>query len=301
MATTNYPHRESDMIVPRNDGIYSAIDIGNQVVLNAGTGGEHGYAPDNYRYVQEEIYLAQRPYCVVLSTPEAFSSIPGGDTLHAVIRNIMETRTRSFTGVSSQTTTEYVDVSWQGGQRLSVPAGATRQFGTISHTFFDLRGELPSKVIKIWQEYLLMDPTILHPKIITLDYSGDLLLDERAMACVYIEPTVNMKDVAHSCVSLAMMVRNGPQFEMSYNVDDTAQRSREITLEFTGLMDFDSVASKNIARACLKRLPLYSPDYMDAPEGFKKPTARLEGIGSGGIVEAMNNAAKRVVKRGYAS
>lgn len=291
---SNYPHRTSDMLVPRNSEIYQMMDIGDQAVLNAATNGNHGYAANNFGYVQEEPYISERPYCVVLSTPEAFSNIPGGDALHGVLRNAMETRTRSFSGVSSQTTVQFAEVTWQGGQTLSVPSGATRQFGSINHNLYDLRGEEISRMIDIWQTYLLKDPVILHSKIITLDYSGDLLLDEISMACCYFEPDKNFKDIRRACVSLAMMPRNGPQYEMSYNVDDTAGQMRELSLEYTGLFEYNTHAAREIAKSCLKRLPIYNDSAKMAPEGFRTPTARLQSLSSGGIVNQMQQAAKSI-------
>lgn len=298
--SSNLPHRTSDMTVSKSSDFYRNVDVGNQAMLNAATGGTNGFSPDNYRYVGEEPYISERPYCVVLSTPEAFSALPGGDTLHAVLRNVMESRTRSWSGVSSRTTIEYAEVTWQGGQTLSAPSGATRQYGSISHELLDLRGEQISRTIDIWQEYILMDPTIRHPKIITIaDYSGDLLLDERSMACVYFEPDPMFRDVRRACVVLAMMVKDGPQYEMSYSVDDTAGKTRELTLEFTGLFEWNTAAAKEIARKAMKRMPLYNPAGRSAPNGFSDPTARLQGLKEGGIVNNMTDMAKQVTNKTY--
>lgn len=297
---SNLPHRKSDMLVPRNSDFYRNVDVGNQAMLNAATGGMYGFAPDNYRYVNEEPYISERPYCVVLSTPEALSALPGGNEMHAVLRNVMESRTRSWSGVSSRTTIEYVDVSWQGGQTLSVPAGASRQFGSISHELMDLRGEQISRVIDVWQEYILVDPSIRHPKIITVkDYTGDLLLDERSMACVYFEPDPLFRDVRRACVVLAMMIKDGPQYEMGYSVDDTAGKARELTLEFTGLFEWNTAAAKEIARNAMKRMPMYNPNGKSVPAGFEGPTSRLEGLDEGGIVNLMTDQAKMVENSKY--
>lgn len=297
---SNLPHRNSSMLVPKSSDFYKNVDVGDQAMLNAAGGGTNGFAPNNYGYVQEEPYVSERPYCAVLSTPEAFSSIPGGDALHGVLRNVMESRTRSWSGVSSRTTTEFVEVTWQGGQTLSVPAGASRQYGSISHELIDLRGEQISRTIDIWQEYILMDPTIRHPKIITLgSYSGDLLLDERSMSCVYFEPDPLFRDVRRACVVLAMMVKDGPQYEMAYSVDDTAGKMRELTLEFTGLFEWNTAAAKTIARNVMKRMPLYNPAGKSVPSGFEQPTARLNSLKDGGVVNLMEAEAKTVTNKSY--
>lgn len=299
MSTSYTPHRTSDMIVPRNSDIYKNMDVGNQAMLNAATSGQHGYAANNYRYVQEEPYVSERPYCVVLSTPEAFSQIPGGEEFHGVLRNVMESRSRSWSGVSARTTIEYVDVSWQGGQTLSVPAGASRQYGSITHELLDLRGEEISRMIDVWQDYILVDPGIRHPKIITIPgFTGDLLLDERSMSCIYFEPDPIFRDVRRACLVLAMMIKDGPQYEMSYSTDDTAGKTRELSLEFTGLFEWNTAAAKEIARNVMKRMPLYNPNGKSVPVGFGDVSARLTSQ-PGGIVNLMTNEAKTVTNQAY--
>lgn len=299
--SSNYPHRTNEMLVPRNSPYYKSVDVGNQAVLNAANLGQHGFAANNFGYVNEEPYISERPYCVVLSTPAAFSDLPGGDIYHGVLRNFMETRTRKWSGVSSRTTTLYVDITWQGGQTLSAPSGASRQFGTISHEGLDLRGEQISTTFNIWQEYLLKDPVILHPKIITLNggYTGDLLLDEISMACVYFEPDKTWKDVRRACVSLAMMIKDGPQFEMEYDVDSTAGKTRELSPEFTGLFEWNTYPAREIARNVMKRMPLYNPAGQGVPEGFGSPTATLESIKDNGLIEVMKKEASKVKNKDY--
>lgn len=296
---SNLPHRTAAMLVPKSSDFYKNVDVGDQAMLNAAGGGTNGFAPNNYGYVQEEPYVSERPYCAVLSTPEAFSSIPGGDALHGVLRNVMESRSREWSGVSARTTTEYVDVTWQGGQTLSVPAGASRQYGSISHGLLDLRGEEISRMVDVWQEYLLQDPGIRHPKIITVPgYTGDLLLDERAMSCIYFEPDPVFRDVRRACLVLAMMVKEGPQYEMAYSTDDTTGKTRELSLEFTGLFEWNTAAAKTIARNVMSRMPLYNPNGKSVPVGFGDVSARLTST-EGGIVNLMTQEAKTIAVPTY--
>ena len=300
MSSSSFlPQRFADQIVPKNSDIYKNMDIGNQAMLNAATSGQHGYAADNYRYVGEEPYVSERPYCIPLSTPEGFSYIPGAEQFHGVLRNVMETRSRSWSGVSSRTTTEFVEVTWQGGQTLSVPAGASRQFGSITHECLDLRGEEISRMIDVWQEYLLYAPDIRRPKIITVPgYTGDLLLDERSMSCIYFEPDITARTVRRACLVLAMMIKEGPQYEMAYSTEDTAGKTRELSLEFTGLFEWNTLAAKTIARNVMARMPLFNPSGKSVPAGFGAPTARLDAA-PGGLINIMTREAKTVENKAY--
>lgn len=296
---TNYPHRDNKTLLPGNSEFHRAFNIGNAPVINAAAGGQYGYAPNNYRYVQEQPYVSQRPYCVVLSTPAGFNHIPGGSTFHGLLRAYMETRSRNWTGLTARTSVEYQDVTWAGGATLSFPTGATRQFGAISHNALDPEGESFSKLMETWVQYLIHDPVILHPKAITLNYPGDLLLDEISMASIYFEPTRNFKEVRHAALVLAQMPRETPSIEMSFDIDQTAGRIREVNTEFTGLIEFDTYAAKQIAKAMMQRMPLYNPDGRDAPPGFKTQTATLQGLRDNGVQDLMQQEKKTVVRPDY--
>lgn len=292
--STNFPHRDNLTLMPGNSDFKRAFDIGNTPLINAANGGQYGFAPNNFRYVQEQPYVSQRPYCVNLSTPAAFSNLPGGKDLHGLLRAYMETRSREWSGLTVRTSVDYHDITWAGGSTLSFPVGATRQFGSISHMALDPEGETFSKMFDTWISYLLNDPTIRHPKIITLGYSGELLLDEISMSSVYFEPTRNWQDVRHAVIVLGQMPKEGPNYEFSFNVEQASGQVREISTEFTGLMEFDTLAAKEIARAVMKRMPLYNPGGRAAPSGFKTPTANLASIQNNGIVDSMNKDARTI-------
>lgn len=297
--STNLPHRDANMLMPGNSDFKRAFDIQNTPVINAALGGQYGFAPNNFRYVQEQPYVSERPYCVNLSTPAAFSSLPGGRDLHGLLRAYMETRSREWTGLTVRTSVDYHDITWAGGSTLSFPVGSTRQFGSISHMALDPEGESFSKMFDTWISYLLKDPVIRHPKIITLNYGGDLLLDEISMSSIYFEPTRNWQDVRHAVLVLAQMPKEGPNYEFSFNVDNASGQVRELNTEFTGLMEFDTMAVKEIARAVMKRMPLYNPGGRAAPAGFKQPTATLSGIQNNGLVDLMNREKRTIANPSY--
>lgn len=297
--STNFPHRDNLTLMSGNSEFKRAFDIGNTPVINAAAGGQYGFAPNNFRYVSEQPYVSQRPYCVNLSTPSAFNSLPGGNELHGLLRAYMETRSRNWGGLTSRTTVDYHDITWAGGSTLSFPVGASRQYGSVTHMALDPEGESFSKLFDTWIEYLLMDPVIRHPKIITLNYTGDLLLDEISMSSVYFEPTRNWQDVRHAFMCLAQMPKEGPNYEFGFDVDNGSGAIREISTEFTGLIEFDTLAAKQIARAVMRRMPLYNPAGRGAPAGFQQPTATLQGLQNNGLASLMNADARQIVDPKY--
>lgn len=294
MASTNYPYRDNLTLMPGNSDFVRAFNLQNVPVINAANGGQYGYAPNNFRFVQEQPYVSQRPYCVNLSTPAAFSFLPGGEELHGLLRSYMETRSRNWSGLSVRTSVDYHDITWAGGATLSFPVGSTRQFGSISHMALDPEGESFSKLMDTWISYLLQDPVIRHPKIITLNYPGGLLLDEISMSSVYFEPSRNWEKPRHACLVLAQMPKEGANYEFSFDVDNASGQVREINTEFTGLMEFDTLAAFQIAEAVMKRMPLYNPGGRGAPAAFKQPTATLQGIQNNGLIDIMNKDARSI-------
>lgn len=296
---TNYPHRDNKTLLPGNSEFHRAFNVGNAPVINAAEGGQYGFAPNNFRYVQEQPYVSQRPYCVVLSTPAGFDQLPGGRTFHGLLRAYMETRSRSFGGLSARTTMDYHDITWAGGSQLSFPTGATRTLGPVNHNALDPEGESFSKMFQAWADYLIHDSTILHPKAITLNYNGDLLLDEISMAAIYFEPTRNFKEIRRAFLVLAMMPRETPQIDMGFDIENTSGRVREVNIEFTGLIEVDTYAAKQIAKTMLQRMPLYNPAGRDAPPGFKTQTATLQGLKDNGIQELMAKEKRTVVRPDY--
>jgi hypothetical protein len=297
--STNFPHRDNLTLVPGNSEFKRAFDIGDVEVINAAHGGQYGFAPNNFRYVSEQPYVSQRPYCVNLSTPSAFSQLPGGAELHGLLRSYMETRSRNWGGLSVRTSVDYHDITWAGGSTLSFPVGSSRQFGAISHMALDPEGESYSKLMDTWINYLLNDPVIRHPKIITLGYTGGLLLDEISMASVYFEPSRNWRDVRHAFIVLGQMPKEGANYEFGFDVDNASGAVREVNTEFTGLIEFDTAAAKQIARAVMKRMPLYNPAGRAAPAGFMQPTANLQSIQNNGLASLMNEEARTIANPKY--
>lgn len=299
--STNFPHRDNKMFIPANSDFQRAFDIQGGTVINAANGGQYGFSPDNFRYVQEQPYVAQRPYCVVLSTPAGFNRLPAGNKLHGLLRSFMETRTRNWGGLTARTSVDYHDITMPGGATLSFPIGSTRQFGTISHMALDPDGESFSKLFDTWITYLLADPVIRHPKIITINggTQDGLNLDVVSQTSIYFEPNRTWDDVTHACLSLAQMPKEGPQYEFGYDVDQASGRVREIQTEFTGLFEFDTHAVKEIAREVMKRMPLYNPSGRKAPAGFTQPTSTLQGDRDGGLTNMMEQAKNNIVKPLY--
>jgi len=278
---TNYPHRSADTLLPASDPLAVALDLQNRPVVKAEKGGMFGWAGNVFEYLSAEPHTSQQAWCIVLSTPAGFSRLRGGTGLHSLCKSFFENRSQSFEGLRESIEFSFAEISWTG-HVLSIPTGATRSQGNISHTAPEALGEPFTKMFKVWSEWLVMDAEIQYPKIVILPNPGPLLLDDRSASAIYFETTHNLQDVAHAALVVGMMPKTNVPIELKRNKSEENQ-VRTITMEFTGLVEFDTLAVKTIARKMLRLLPMYNPNAISAPEGFQQPSAAVLSSPSGTI------------------
>lgn len=278
---SNYPHRTDSTLLPTTDAFVAALDLENRPVINGIEGGMYGWAGNTFEYLTAQPHVSQLGWCIMLTSPAAFSRLPGGSQLHSLCKSWFENRSQSFEGLRNSIEFSFATMEWTG-HVLSIPTGATRSQGQVSHTGYDVEGEVFTKMFDIWGRWLIMDPELLNAKMVILPNPGEMLLDDQSASCIYFEPTRNMKDVAHAALVVGIMPRNNVPIEIKRNKADENQ-IRQIQMEFTGLVEFDTLAVKQIARQMLKLLPMYNPDAIAAPEGFKTRSAAVVSAKSGTI------------------
>ena len=281
--STNYPHRTKDTLRSQSDAFVQALDLSKRPVINGEPGGNWGWASNIFDYVSMQPHVQQQSWCIVLATPALFSRLPAGNALHSLCKSFFENRTQKFEGLSDRTEINYGEMKWTG-HTLSVPTGATRTLGQITHTAYEIEGESFTKMFKIWQQWALMDSEIVNAKAVLLDDPGDLLLDEIGASMIYFEPTKNMRDIAHAQLAVGVMPRTSVPIEMRRDKDDEGQ-IRIIQMEFTGLIEADTYAVKQLARRMLSLLPMYNPDAIALPAAFQDRTATLVNLKNSGTIE----------------
>lgn len=295
-SDTNLPHRTSETLLPQSDPFVQAMDIGDRPVINPVQGGQYGWAGNVFEYVSTQPHVSQQAWCIVLSTPAGFSRLPAGDQLHSLCKSFLENRTRIFDGLSDQTVINFADMRWTG-HRMAIAVGAQRTLGAVTHTGYDVEGEPFTKMFKVWQQWLVMDAEILNAKMVILDDPGDMMLDETGYSAIYFEPTRNFRDIAHAAILVGGQPTQNVRIDLKRNKDED-NTIRDIAMEFTGVIEFDTYAVIEIARQMLKLMPLHNPDATTAPVGFTQRTAIVENSQAGNI-ERMVEQAVRVDNPAY--
>lgn len=296
---TNAPHRFNDTTISSSDAWMNAQNIGNRPVINPSEGGQYGWAPNLYAYVSEHPHVQQQTWCVLLSSPAMFSLLPGAQRLHSLTKAWFETRSREISGLSERIEFEFAEQQW-AGKTFSVPSGGTRTLGQISHQGIDPEGESFYKLFRTWGLYGINDPDLGHARMVILDNPGDMLIDQVSASAIYFEPTRNMRDIAHAALVVGMMPRNTPEVTMRRNKAEAGEM-RDINMEFTGLIDWDTEAAISIARSMLGRMSMFNPAAQAAPTGFADVTATLSSLTDTGLLNQMATQASRVSNPDYLS
>lgn len=295
--STNYPHRTDQTLMSKSDAFVSAFDLTRRAVVDGRPGGQYGWAANTFEYVSSQPHVQQQAWCIILSTPALFSRLPGGQQLHSLCKSFFENRTRRFEGLSDRTEINFGEMKWTG-HTMSMPVGATRSLGTITHTAYDVEGESFTKMFKTWSQWCLMDPETGYPKAVTLRDPGDLMLDEISASAIYFEPSRNFRDVTHAQLVVGIMPRSTVPIEMRRDKDEDGQ-IREISMEFTGLIESDTWAAKQIARRMMSQMQLYNSDGREAPPGFMDRTATVKSLTESGTIERSITEARKVAQPNY--
>ena len=285
MADSNLPHRTDTTLMSTSDSFVEALDLTRRPVINAEEGGMYGWAGNVFEYLSVQPHVSQQAWCIMLSTPAFFSRLPAGDRLHSLCKSFFENRSQSFEGLNDSTEIEFATIEWTG-HKLSIPVGATRTLGEVSHTAYDVEGEPFTKMFKIWSQWGLMDPEVLNAKLVLLDDPGDMLMDETTASAIYFETTRNMRDISHAAIAVGIQPTRTVPIELKRNKAEENQ-IRQIQMEFKCLVEFDTYAVKQIARQMLALLPLYNPDAISPPVGFQSRTSTLESLSNSGTIERM--------------
>lgn len=293
MADSNAIHRTNDTLLPKSDPFVRAMGLENRRVINPGKGGLGEWTHNVFDYLNLQPYVQQQSWCILLTTPNLFSRLPAGNRLHAMCKAFFENRSLKFEGLSDRTENEFAQVTWTG-HTLSFPSGATRQLGQVNHSTYDLEGEPFRHLFNVWSDWALINSDTQMPLAVILPDPGDLLLDDIGASAIYFETTRDGRDVSSAQLIVGMMPRTKVNIEMRRNKDEAGQL-RQIDMEFTGLVESNTYAVKQIARAMLSRMTWYNPGGLQAPPAFMQRSAIVESIKDSGVIERMQTESRKVV------
>lgn len=297
MADSNYIHRTNETLLGKSDPFVQGMGLENRPVVNPALGGIGSYTHNVFEYLNVQPHIQQQAYCIVLSTPNLFSKLPAGTRLHSMCKAFFENRSLKFEGLSDRTEYEYADVTWTG-HKLSFPTGATRTLGAVTHSTYDIEGEAFRFLFEAWGNWCIINSDTQMANAVTLADPGDMLLDDISVSCIYFDTTRNGRDISSAQLMVGMMPRSKVNIEMRRDKNE-AGNMRNIDMEFTGLVESNTYAVKQIARSFLARMPWFNPSGQQAPSAFMNRTAILESITDTGLLETMSLQKAKIVSPTY--
>lgn len=294
MATNN-GHRYNETLLSSSDSFFRGTDRSpKRTVLDpAKRGGQHGWAPNTYEYVSEHPHIDQQGWVFLLSSPELFDRFEFGKYLHSLTKSMFETRATQWQGPTEKYDTSFAEQKW-GGRTMSVPSGGSRTLGPFSLQLIDVVGEPYTSLIRIWNLWLGHDTDLGYPRLVLLDNlrPGDILIDKRSASVICFNTTEDLQDISHAALIVGMMPRGTVEVGIRRNKDEEGQ-IRNINVEFTGLIEFDTMYVRQTARKFMAKLPFFNPDARRAEAGFVEPTATVQSLRDVGIYEQMKREAAK--------
>ena len=281
----------------RTTGLYGAdkgFNVGSSapMVDIAGHQGYEGHLPDLSSYVTNGSYVRRNLVAIVLATPKGFDHLPDGELWHKALKAIIETQSKSISGIVSTLNLEFTENTIGGaGEVQSDIANVTRTPSTPTHGAIEKPGKPISRLMAGWILNLLGDPETKVPRIMTMASNQgkdiDLLPDDVSMTVLYFEPDHTFRHVLEAWLCTDMKPKSGPVTEGSREMT-AAGAPLEHSLEFTCIQQVGANVNA-LAQRELDKMNLGGVNPTDRPAIVDEIASGVSNVDSGyaeGIEEA---------------
>lgn len=280
--------RISNTFVPTGE-VYAAGSP--RQILDLRYGGQMGWAPDFTTYVNNHPFVTRPLICLMLEEPKGFQLFPNSDRWIGSLRSMIETKPLRIEGLRNQWEVETASVNFGGGgQEQEVFTDVKESKPDISFTWTELDGMPIYRMHKAWINYLMMNPHTKYAMNNTIPGAelSDLLPDQYAMTCAFIEPDPN-----HRYVNQAWIVTNmfpkGTGDNSAKRDKTSAMEVREVTINYTGLSQQGDGVNE-FAQMLLDRISIAHADPEKRRSFIREISARVaeRNFGYGNTVDLVS-------------
>ena len=174
-------------------GAEHSLTKGRSRAIDLKIGAQQGLKRDNANWPSNTIYTKQKLIPVMLRAPGAFRWLPDGEDRVKILRALMETHSKSITGLNSSLTVDVGETPVNQNEFMQTVTKVTRERSAPVHVFSEVYGKAITTFFKDWIQELLQDPESGHPGIAgRAEYiaagSPPLLADMISMSMLYYEP-----------------------------------------------------------------------------------------------------------------
>lgn len=242
------------------------------VDLSLQKAGQYGYQPNFEAYVSNTGYTPKNIIAILMEAPRGFRYLPDQNKWIATLKALMETQSKSITGLRRGVTVEHTDRQVGGaGHMQSDPTNVTEEQSVPTHLWDERYG---AAINTFWQQFIrlfIMDPVTKQPGIMNLadvEQPTDALADMYSFTTLYIEPDPLRRSVVWAWLGTNMQPTSSGVLESQFD-QTTGQPVPEISVEFKG-MYVSNAGVRQLAQTILDGInyvnagPMQRPAFVDA-------------------------------------
>lgn len=252
------------------------IPSGAEGAVDPTFGGQFGWSPrigvvgeDGQAYsewISNQAYVQNNVIPVLIQGPKMFDYMEGGEKLLAILKSLIELRSKTIEGLTATKTVEVGEHNLGGGGQVQQEiVNVTIATSNVTHTYQEVQGKGIHRFFDMMIDYGGMDPYTKHSKIGTLDKFDNAIWTPEffTFTVLYIEPDVTGKRVVDAYLRANMFPLSSGEVNAKRDLN-AAKEMPEMSIEFTGFnMRNDNVLE--LAQSMLNKMNLARFDSAKSP------------------------------------
>lgn len=210
-------------------------------MLDLTYGGQMGFAPDLTEWVSNQAYVRRNVFCLLLEAPRFFRYLPNPEKWVSTLRALVELHPRTIEGLNAGLTVEVAETPVGGGGEMQEEFTDVKRARTQPVFTFDEKYGMPIQTfLREWITQGLMDPDSKVANVGTLAGSRptDMLADQYAMTCAFIEPDPTHRKVMKSWIVTNMFPKGTGDIVGKRDLTSASELT-SLNIEFTGVSQYN--------------------------------------------------------------
>jgi len=211
-----------------------------QPLLDMSYGGQFGFAPDLTQWVSNANYVRRNMICILMEAPRFMRYLPNPEKWIMTLKSLVELHARTIEGMNAGLTVEVAETPVGGGGEVQHEfTDVKRAQSTPNFTFDEKYGMAISMFFQNWIQYGLMNPDSKFADVGTLTglKPEDMLPDQYAMTCLFLEPDPTHRKVVKSWLTTNMFPKATGDIVGKRDLASASELT-SLTVEFTGLSQY---------------------------------------------------------------
>jgi len=261
-------------------------------------GGQNGFSQNLGEWLNNSAYVRKPVFGLLLTAPEGVTYMSDPDWWISTLKNLVELRPKSISGLNSKITNEFLEtqLGWGGEQQYDF-SGNKREQSSVSMTWDDIYG---GSIGNFWEQFTLWfmaDPLTGIAGISTLEGTRptDMLPDMYSFTMLYIEPDRTMQSVVRSWLISNMAPKDTGDHEGKRDMGSQDEKV-EHSIEFTGFQQV-GLGPNLLAQAIMDEMNISNANGFMAPAYLQGVSADVAAANGGYITKMEELGASAMTSR----